>query len=418
MPGPKFKKEPAVGRYNRRRVTTSFWLDGPASPRPPLEGTVRADVAVLGAGITGIAAAWFLRERGISTAVVDRGAVATGATGRNAGLLLAGGSQCYAMAVRSHGRERARRLWEFSRENHELLRGLVEGAPIDGDYARRGSYTLACSGNEADALGKSARLLQQDGFRAEYLEDVEVARLFPGAGFKAGLFHPDDGEIHPVRFVRGLAAAAEARGARIFEGSPVTDVELGPTSVALVTARGRLEASMLLLASNAWTPLLIPYFENAIVGVRGQMFATEPCPRRLLPAPVYADFGFEYFRQLPDGRLLVGGGRRAALDAEMSYAETPTAAVQEAAERFFFNCFPEARALKITHRWAGIMGFSGDELPSIGPVPGSANVYAAAGYHGHGMGLAVAAARGVADMIAHGRSSLPDALFRPARHLP
>ncbi len=174
---------------------------------------------------------------------------------------------------------------------------------------------------------------------------------------------------------------------------------------------------MLLLASNAWTPLLHPFFEAAIAGVRGQMLATEPFPRRLLPAPVYADFGFEYFRQLPDGRLVVGGGRRAALDAELTYAEKPSEAVQAAIESFFFSCFPEARELKITHRWAGIMGFSCDELPSIGPVPGTVNLYAAAGYHGHGMGFAVAAAQAVAEMITRGRSTLPDDLFRPARHL-
>jgi gamma-glutamylputrescine oxidase len=174
---------------------------------------------------------------------------------------------------------------------------------------------------------------------------------------------------------------------------------------------------MLLLASNAWTPLLYPYFDGAIVGVRGQMLATAPCPRRILPTPVYADFGFEYFRQLPDGRLLIGGGRRAALDAELTYAERPTEPVQAAIESFFFTCFPEARGLAITHRWAGLMGFSCDELPSVGPVPGSVNVYAAAGYHGHGFGFAVAAAEAVAEMMTRGRSTLPEDLFRPSRHL-
>jgi gamma-glutamylputrescine oxidase len=398
-------------------VTTSYWLEEPYASRPALEGTVRADVAVIGGGLTGVAAAWYLRERGASVAVVERGPLASGASGRNAGFLLAGTSQCYAMAVRSHGRERARTLWEVSRGNHDLLRGLVEDERIDCQYARRGSYTLALSANEADALGRSARMLGQDGLRADYLDDTDVARLFPGSGFTAGLFHPDDGEIHPVRFVRGLAAAAERRGARFFETTAVSALEHAADHVALVTPGGRLEASMLLLASNAWTPLLHPFFDGAIVGMRGQMLATEPCPRRILPAPVYADFGFEYFRQLPDGRLLVGGGRRAALDAELTYAERPTPPVQSAIEAFFFSCFPEARELKITHRWAGIMGFSCDEMPSVGPIPGSVNVYAAAGYHGHGLGFAVAAAQAVAEMMTRGRSTLPDDLFRPARHL-
>jgi gamma-glutamylputrescine oxidase len=398
-------------------VTTSYWLDEPYAPRPALAGTVRADVAILGGGLTGTAAACYLRERGASVALVERGPLASGASGRNAGFLLAGTSQCYAMSVRSHGRDRARALWSVSRRNHETLRALLEVEKIDCLYARNGSTTLALSENEADALGKSAKLLAQDGFRGEYLDDTDVARLYPGAGFKAGLFNPDDGEVHPVRLVRGVGAAAERRGARIFENTAVTAIEPGVDHVALATPAGRVEATMLLLATNAWTPLLHPFFDGAIVGVRGQMLATEPFPRRILPTPVYADFGFEYFRQLPDGRLLVGGGRRAALDAELTYAERPTEPVQQAIESFFFTCFPEARGLKITHRWAGLMGFSCDELPSIGPVPGSVNVYAAAGYHGHGFGFAVAAAEAVAEMMTRGRSPLPEDLFRPARHL-
>jgi glycine/D-amino acid oxidase-like deaminating enzyme len=79
----------------------------------------------------------------------------------------------------------------------------------------------------------------------------------------------------------------------------VTKLDLGATSAVLETPGGRLSSSMVLLASNAWTGLIHPYFDGAIVGMRGQMFATEPCPERILPAPVYADFGFEYFRQLP-----------------------------------------------------------------------------------------------------------------------
>jgi glycine/D-amino acid oxidase-like deaminating enzyme len=122
------------------------------------------------------------------------------------------------------------------------------------------------------------------------------------------------------------------------------------------------------------------------------MFATEPFPRRLIPAPCYADFGYEYFRQLPDGRLLAGGGRRAALEAERTHDERPSEPVQSAIERFFYSCYPEARAARITHRWAGIMGFTADEWPLIGPAPEAPpTVLVCAGYHGHGMGLAAQA---------------------------
>ena len=398
-------------------MTRPFWLDGPYSPRAPLDGDHTADLLILGGGITGVAAAYALASRGCRVALVERDALASGATGRNAGFLLCGVANTYSVAVKSHGRERSRQLWALSRDNHALLRTLIERENLDCDYARRGSTTLALSEQEAKALSRSASMLAEDGFRAELLDDTAMARAFPGGGFLAGLHHPDDGELHPVRFVRGLALAAERMGARIFEGTPVSKIVSGPDSVTLETPRGRLSGTMLLLAANAGTARLHPFFDGAIVGMRGQMFATEPCPERILPHPVYVDFGFEYFRQLPDGRLLAGGGRRASLDTELTYSDRPTEKVQGAIEGFLHSCFPGARGLRITHRWAGTMGFSCDELPTVGPVPGSVNTYVAAGYHGHGLGYAVIAAKAVTEMMLDGTSSIPSELLSPRRHL-
>lgn len=394
----------------------SVWLDEPYAPRAPLGGDATADLLILGGGITGTAAAYFLAARGCRVALVERDVLASGATGRNAGFLLCGVANTYSVAVKSHGRDRARQLWALSRDNHTLLRGLVESERIDCLYARRGSTTLALSEQEAKALGRSASQLAEDGFRAEFLDDTAVARAFPGGGFLAGLHHPDDGEIHPARFVRGLAKAAEARGTRIYERTPVSRIVPGPDSVTLETPHGRLSAAMLLLAANAWTGLLHPYFDGAIVGMRGQMFATEPCPERVIPNPVYVDFGFEYFRQLPDGRILAGGGRRASLDTELTYVDRPTDKVQGAIESFLHSCFPATRGLRVTHRWAGIMGFSCDELPNVGPVPGSVNTYVAAGYHGHGLGYAVIAAKAATEMMLDGKTSVPMELLSPRRH--
>ena len=403
-------------RYNAP-MSTPLWLDEAYTPRPPVDGDVAADLAILGGGVTGIAAAYFLASRGCRVALVERDALASGATGRNAGFLLCGIASTYSVAVKSHGRERSKQLWELSRENHALIRGLVERESLDCLYARRGSTTLALSEQEAKALSRSAAMLAEDGFRAEYLDDSAVAGAYPGGGFLAGLHHPEDGEIHPARFVRGLARSAERLGARIFEGTPVSKIVPGADSVTLETPGGRLSASMLLLASNAWTARLHPFFDGAIVGMRGQMLATEPCALRVISHPVYVDFGFEYYRQLPDGRILAGGGRRASLDTELTYSDRPTGKVQGAIESFLHSCFPATRGLRITHRWAGTMGFSCDELPNVGPVPGSVNTYVAAGYHGHGLGYAVQAARAVTQMMLDGTSPIPGELLSPRRHL-
>lgn len=395
-----------------------LWLDEPYAPRPPLEGDAEADVAIVGGGLAGTAAAWFLAARGARTILLERGEIAGGAAGRLPGLLPAGPPAAYALAVKEHGRERARALGQLAAENHAILRRLVEEEGLDCGYARRGRYLMAPSDQEFRALEKSAALLSEDGFRAELLDDTAAARLFPGAGFRGGFYAPDDGEIHPARLTRGLAAAAERRGARIFERTRVLRLELGPDRATAHAARGRVSAAALLLAAGAGTPLLHPFFEGAIVGMRAQMLATEPCPERILPAPVVADFGFELFRQLPDGRILAAGGRRVAIDQELTWAERPTEPVQRAIESFLAACFPAAAALRVTHRWAGILGWSCDELPSVGPVPGSINVHVAAGFHGHDLAFAAAAGRAAAEMILEGRTELPVEILSPRRHLP
>ena len=399
-------------------MDTPYWLDEPYTPRPTLEESLTADVAILGGGITGAAAALFMAQKGCRVALVERGPIAFGASGRNAGLLLAGIARNYESSVRMIGPDRSRQLWALSTENHELIRSIIDQEKIDCHYARNGSTILALRDTERNSLVKSAALLNADGFSAEFLDDTEIARRFPGSGFQAGLFNPGDGEIHPARFVRGLTAAAERSGATIFENSPVTKIDRGVDTVTLTTEKGCLSASMLLLATNGTTGMLHPYFKAPLVPMRAQMFATEPCEQRIFPTPIYADFGFEYFRQLTDGRILAGGGRRASLNAELTTANGPTKPVQSAIEEFLHAHFPATRKLKITHRWGGTMGFSCDELPSVGPVPGSVNTYVAAGYHGHGMGFAVIAAEAVTGMMLEGSTPVPIDLLSPRRHLP
>lgn len=395
-----------------------LWLDEPYTPRPPLEGELRADVAIVGGGLAGVAAAGFLAARGARTVLLERAEIGSGASGRLLGLLPGGPPTAYASAIKEHGRERARTLGRLAGENHALLGRLIEEEALDCGYARRGRYLMAPSDQEFRALEKSAALMAEDGFRAEILDDTDAARIFPGAGFRGGLFVPDDGEVHPARLVRGLAEAAERRGVRIFERTRALRLELEPDRATLQTARGRVTSEMILLAAGAGVPLLHPFFDGVLTGLRAQMQATEPCPQRILPAPVVADFGFEHFRQLPDGRILASGGRRAAIDQELTHAAEPTEPVQRAIESFLAACFPAAAACRVTHRWAAILAASCDELPSVGPVPGSINVYVAAGFHGQDLAFAAAAGRAAAEMITEGRTDLPVEIFSPRRHLP
>jgi gamma-glutamylputrescine oxidase len=347
----------------------------PAPLSPPRALPRRAEVVVVGGGITGIALLAALRERGADAIVVERHHVAAGASGRNAGFLLAGVAENYARAVHTYGRAVAREVWAFTLRNHDLVAGLAAG--IDAGHHRRGSLTIAVDADEAASLEQAATLLAEDG-----LPGTLVAEL-PFQWACGALRNPADGEIDPVRLVRGIAAA---HAGSVFEGHPVLAVEDGQNNATVHLDGALIEAGVVVLATNAWTAQLASGVP--IRPVRAQMLATASTGVRLL-SPVYAEWGHRYWRQRDDGSVLIGGFRNRALAEEVGYDVTPTAAVQGHLEAQLAELGVET---PITHRWAGTMGFSEDGLPLVGLVQGTRHVSLCAGYTGHGMGFAVNAA--------------------------
>ena len=174
----------------------------------------------------------------------------------------------------------------------------------------------------------------------------------------------------------------------IADGVEVTGIEPGASGVRVDTTAGELGAGAVVLATNAYTRQLYP--EIPIDAVRGQMLATEPGADPVAGRPVYTDSGFVYWRQLPDRRVLVGGFRHRALADEVGFDETPTQAVQAHLQAQLADLDVTTA---VSHRWAGIMGFTPDNLPLVGPVPGAPGVFICAGYSGHGMGFAFNCAR-------------------------
>jgi glycine/D-amino acid oxidase-like deaminating enzyme len=365
---------------------------------------VTADVCVIGGGISGVTLAWFLRERGVSVTLLERDGIAGAASGRNAGFLLAWLASPYTELMARWGRERARAALVLSAENREWTARLVEEEKITCDHARHGAWLLARDAEEADAMRASAPLLARDSLPGTWHEASALPAPYSGReAFRGGVFVAGDGEIDPVRFVWGLALRARARRARIFEGAAVESVSEISGGVLVRCARGRtVSAAAAVVATNAWIPDLILPEGAAWVGPkRGQMLATAPLPLRIFEHPAYARHGFEYWRQTRDGRVLVGGFRDRDLDREVGYDARPTAVIQEQLEGFLreMSLTSAEHPAEITHRWAGIMAFSADGLPVVGPVPARERTYVLGGYTGHGMGWAVSCARGLAERL-------------------
>jgi len=366
---------------------SSWWLDEEA---PPLAG-VRIDspdVEIVGAGITGISAALTLVNAGRRVRVHDARQVAGGASGRNGGFALRGGTMAYDKAREWLGPDNALEYWRLTEEYLDRLAALA------GDALRRtGSLRIAADGEERDEIRAEYDALREDGIAAEWRTDVL------GGRFPAAIFHPGDAAIQPARLVRRLAVRAADAGVEIVEHHRVASLD-------------ELEAPRVIVATDGYPSGLLGDLEGLIIPTRGQMIATVPIAETLFDCPHYGRHGFDYWQQLPDGRVTAGGFRDFAMDSEFTDSEETTPAIQDALESFVAELV--GRPVPVAQRWAGIFGLVLDFLPVVGRVPGGERVWVAGGYSGHGNVLGFLCGDLVAKAILGDEHPLLD-LFTPAR---
>jgi len=362
-----------------------YWLEDEI-PERPAHHHGHVDVAIVGAGVTGCSAALRLAEAGLSVRVHDKRGVAEGASGRNGGFALSGGATRYDVARETYGREQALHLWRWTEEALDRMERLAGDA-----LTRPGSFRLAADEEEREQIRAEYEALHEDGIAAEWIDD------FPR--FHGAISHPGDGSIQPARFVRRLAARAAAAGAELREHGEVADVDA-------------LDAERVIVATDGYGHGLLPELADALWPVRGQVVVSEPLERVLYDRPHYARQGFDYWQQLPDRRLLLGGFRDVSIMDEMTDVEETTPTIQASLERFLAE-LSEGEA-RISHRWAGIFALTQDMLPLVGTVPGRDGVWIAAGYSGHGNVMGFGCGELVADAILGQRAPLLE-LFDPAR---
>ena len=364
--------------------TVPYWLDYPYEPRSPLESTIEADACVIGAGVSGLSCARELARRGLDTVVLEARTVASGASGRNGGFLLAGAAPFHLDARERWGRDPARRLYARTVEVQEEVYALAEQLSVADAVRRVGSLRLATSEEEALHVRRHVDALREDGFAAELVERHELEPVLQGIGH-AGCLVDHDGALQPARWIRALAEDAERAGARIYEN---TRAQPG----------NPVKAKHTVIAGDAASAALVP----AVKARRLHMIATAPLPQRVVSTLVYARYGYEYFQQTPDGRVALGGF--SDLDGAASYTseETGSPAVWERLERYLRDELGQTEA-EITHRWVGIVGFSEGDRPFAGQV--GDGLYTLGGYSGTGNLIGFIAGTAVAELIATGESS-------------
>jgi gamma-glutamylputrescine oxidase len=371
--------------------TTPFWLE---ESRSSVEASNldAVDVAIVGAGITGCACARALARSGLRVRVHDARGIAQGASGRNGGFALRGGAARYDVARETYGTEQARELWLRTEAVLDRLESVAGDA-----FRRTGSLRLAADVEERVEIRAEYEALRDDGFAVEWRD--ELPQLRPD--FRGAIFHHGDGSLQPARFVHGLAALAAEEGVGFQENDRVESLDA-------------LDAEQIVIATDGSGRGLLPELDDTLWPARGQVIATEPLKELLFDCPHYARQGFDYWQQLPDRRIVLGGFRDFSILTEMTDEETTTSPIQEALDAFLAELLGYMPV--VTHRWAGIFGLTQDLLPLVGRVPGHDGVWVAAGYSGHGNVLGFMCGELVAAAITGEDDPLLE-LFSPARLL-
>ena len=366
-------------------TTRSFWMiDDPAPLSVPEASTSPVDVVVIGGGLAGWSSAYWLRRRGIDAIVVDPDPAPAGASARNAGFLMTGTAFSYRESIRMWGREEARRLEQVSWDNRERLAELIL-SKHDCDASRTGTWRLAESEDEQVEMGESLRLLTEDGFAYEWVEPSDARAL--GQRFRGGLAQAGDWCLHPRKLVRALAR--ESGSPRIMGTVSRFRSASGGVTVEL-TGGQEIQAGRVVVTLNGYASSVLGE-SPGIRPVRAQVLVTEPLDRTVWVRPVYSHYGYFYFRQLRDGRLLVGGARHLYEEDEVGLEDLTTDRLQDELERFLASIVEGAPAVE--YRWSGVMGFTEDSRPVVSRIDDDPAVLLLGGFNGHGVGLAFESAR-------------------------
>ncbi|WP_342359311.1 FAD-binding oxidoreductase [Terrarubrum flagellatum] len=365
----------------------SYWHE--SAPRfaagspAPVEGEV--DVAIVGAGFTGLSAALALARQGARVAVLEAEQVGSGASGRNGGHCNNGLAHDFKGVADRLGLPTAAKLYRAFDAAVDTVERIVAEERIDCDFRRTGKIKFAAKPAHLDKLKRTQELLAREVDRDAHIVSPDQIRSEIGSDrFHGGLVLPRSAGMHMGKFAKGLADAAVARGAAIFENAPVTRLtRLNGHAHEIATPRGALHAKQVLLATGASRIGPFARFRRRIVPICSFIIVTEPLPISLLDelmptrrmATDTRNVG-NYFRITPDNRLLFGGRARFAMSSPLSDAKSG-----KVLEKAMREVFPQLHSTRIDYCWGGIVDMTADRFPRAGEHDG---LYYSMGYSGHG----------------------------------
>ncbi|MBJ3778423.1 NAD(P)/FAD-dependent oxidoreductase [Acuticoccus mangrovi] len=393
---------------------TSLWWNSALEPpldRASLDGEHRVDVAVVGAGYTGLSAALHLAQSGAKVAVLEARHTGFGASGRNGGQIIPGLKLNPDELVRRFGDERGGDLVDAVGGAADLVFDLVEAHGIRCRAERNGWVQAAHSDRALETVLARAEQWRARGVAVEIFDAAQVARALGTTVYRGGWRDPRAGTVQPLDLARGLGRAVLAAGGEIWEQSPVRSLTRAGEGWTLATDAGRVVANTVVIAANGYGDGLFGGLSRSVLPVQSMVVATEPLSEALradvLPRRFCASetrkIAF-YFRLDPEGRLVFGG--RGPVGPEMSEG------LQSALIKGLARVFPQLAQTPIAHRWSGQVALTLDDLPHVHELaPG---LFAGLGYNGRGVAMATLVGRMLARRIADGvPTPLPASPLRP-----
>ena len=395
MPTRLLQADALLGRENYYECTTQR---PPALP--PLQGRVRADVVVVGAGLAGLSVALELAERGRRVVVLEAGRIGASASGRNGGQAIVGYACGMGPLERQLGRALARQAWQWSLEGVELIELRVRQYGIDCEW-RRGYLYVADRPHKARQLRAEMDQLARDyDFATEWAEGPQMRPWLDSPRYVAAAYERISGHLHPLKYTLGLAQAAMQAGAVLHESSGVRRLECTSHGVRASTDRGEVWADIAVVAGNCllpeWGPGVLPSIHARVMPVGTYIVATEPLPPQraaaLIPSGAAVcdnNVVLDYFRLSADHRLLFGG--------RVSYTTVTPPRLRDTMQRRMQKVFPQLRDVRLTHLWGGFVDITMDRAPDFGRV--GDRIYYLQGFSGHGVALTGLAGRVLAEAV-------------------
>ncbi|WP_422364866.1 NAD(P)/FAD-dependent oxidoreductase [Pelagibius sp.] len=415
--------------YDRDAAVGSYW-EASARPlgraTPPLTEDAACDIAVIGAGFTGLTVALTLaEEEGADVAVLEAGTPGWGASGRNGGFCCLGGAKLdYAAMAKRYGLEETRRFFQIQVEAVDLVRSFCKARGIDADLTGEGEILLAHKpGRLAELRAEQAQFRDLFGLDCPLLEPAALAeRGLAAADFHGGLLVPPGVGLHPLKYLRGLARAAIDAGVRVYGNSAVLALQRQGGGFSLTTPQGRMTARKVIIATNGYSEeARLPDLAGRLLPVISDIIVTRPLSHNEQAAQGWTDTTMcadsrhllHYFRLLPDGRFLFGG--RGGVSGSPAAGERGRRRLR----RDFEHHFPAWRDVETEFSWRGLVCLSKPLVPFVGALE-EKGLYAALAYHGNGVSFTAYAGRALAALVAgrQGAADLPAVLRAPLPRFP